>query len=168
MNDSIARRTGAGLEVRLGHLEPAAEDALFDLFAEVVATGEGFPHAAPLSRGAFVATWLAAGVTVIGAQVDGSLAGAYYLRANFPGRAAHIANAGYVVGRRWRRQGIGRLLIEDSITRAPSLGFDAVQFNLVFASNPARALYEALGWQLIGRVPDAVGGEEGIIYWRRV
>ena len=67
-----------------------------------------------------------------------------------------------------RRQGIGRVLVEDSIRRAPLFGFDAVQFNLVFVSNPARALYEDLGWAEIGRIPDAVGGEEAIIYWRRV
>jgi len=48
------------------------------------------------------------------------------------------------------------------------LGFDAVQFNLVFASNPARSLYERLGWVEIGRIPEAVDGEDALIYWRRV
>jgi GNAT superfamily N-acetyltransferase len=64
--------------------------------------------------------------------------------------------------------GIGELLVEDSIRRAPEVGFDAIQFNLVFASNPARALYERHGWKVIGRVPDAVDDEEALIYWRRV
>jgi hypothetical protein len=58
--------------------------------------------------------------------------------------------------------------VEDSIERAPTVGFDAIQFNLVFESNPARTLYEELGWEQIGRVPDAVEGEAAIIYWRRV
>jgi hypothetical protein len=48
------------------------------------------------------------------------------------------------------------------------VGFDAIQFNLVFASNPARQLYEQLGWQQIGRVPAAVDSEDAIIYWRAV
>jgi hypothetical protein len=39
---------------------------------------------------------------------------------------------------------------------------------VVFASNPARALYEELGWSEIGRIPDAVDGEDAVIYWRRV
>ena len=39
-------------------------------------------------------------------------------------------------------------------------GFDAIQFNLVFESNPARRLYEELGWREIGRVPQAVDGED--------
>ena len=59
-------------------------------------------------------------------------------------------------------------MVEDSIVRAPRLGFDAIQFNLVFASNPARALYEELGWSEIGRVPEAVGSEDAVIYWRNL
>jgi ribosomal protein S18 acetylase RimI-like enzyme len=41
-----------------------------------------------------------------------------------------------------------------------------MQFNLVFASNPARSLYRALGFQEIGRIPAAVDGEDALIYWR--
>ena len=63
---------------------------------------------------------------------------------------------------------IARALIEDSIWRAPLVGFDAIQFNLVFASNPARSLYEELGWRKIGQIPEAVEGEDAIIYWRSV
>ena len=48
----------------------------------------------------------------------------------------------------------------------PALGFDAIQFNLVFESNPARTMYEALGWTEVGRVPHAVEGEDAIVYWR--
>lgn len=68
---------------------------------------------------------------------------------------------------------IGRLLGADSAERDPLAGFDAVQFNFVFASNPARPLYEKLGWREVGRIPDAVvraGRKPGdaLIYWRRV
>jgi GNAT superfamily N-acetyltransferase len=94
--------------------------------------------------------------------------GAYYLKPNFVGKAAHIANAGYLVAAAVRRRGVGRALIEDSVLRAPLAGFDAIQFNLVFESNPARALYEELGWRETGRVPDAVNGEDAVIYWRSV
>ena len=41
-------------------------------------------------------------------------------------------------------------------------------FNLVFESNPARYLYEGFGFQAVGRVPQAVEGEDAIVYWRRV
>ncbi|MBV9950867.1 MAG: GNAT family N-acetyltransferase [Acidimicrobiia bacterium] len=155
-------------QIELAPIRPDQDGELFDLFARIVAAGEGFPHAPPLTRAQFDDTWVRPVTTVIAANVDGDLAGAYYLKPNSPGRAAHIANAGYVVSSAHRGTGVGRALVEDSITRAPTLGFDAIQFNLVFASNPARALYEALGWREIGRVPDAVSGEEAVIYWRAV
>jgi GNAT superfamily N-acetyltransferase len=101
-------------------------------------------------------------------RVGDRLAGSYYLKPNFPGRAAHIANAGYFVVAELRGRGIGQLLVEDSLARARTLGFDAFQFNLVFASNPARRLYERLGFEVVGRVPAAVDGEDAVIYWRRV
>jgi len=41
-----------------------------------------------------------------------------------------------------------------------------MQFNLVFASNPARRLYRELGFQEIGIIPHAVEGEDAVIYWR--
>ena len=161
-------RTRTGLEVEIGPLAPDQGESLFALFAEVVAGGHGYPHRAPLTREAFAATWRGPETTVIGARVDAELAGAYYLKPNFPGRAGHIANAGYVVAAHRRGEGIGRALVEDSIARAPTLGFDAIQFNLVFASNPARPMYEELGWRQIGVVPQAVDGEDAIIYWRAV
>ena len=136
-----------------------------------MAAGEGYPQAVgPLARADFESYWLEnkSLVAVARAAADGSLAGSYYLRPNFPGRAAHIANAGYFVVSAQRGQGIGRALVEHSLVEARALGFDALQFNLVFASNPARRLYERLGFQVIGRIPEAVDGEDAVIYWRRL
>ena len=141
---------------------------MYDLFDRVVAAGEGFPQAAPLTRPAFDAVWRAATATVTVARLDGRFVGAYYLKPNYAGRAAHIANAGYVVDESARGLGLGRRLVMHSIEAAPALGFDAIQFNLVFESNPARTMYEELGWQQVGRIPDAVDGEAGLVYWRSV
>ncbi len=162
--------TKGGDEIALGPLLGHESEQLFSLFAAVVASGDGFPQAPPLTRDVFEATWIRPVTAVIGARLaaGGPLLGAYYLKPNFAARAAHIANAGYVAAASARGRGVGRALVEDSLWRAPLLGFDAIQFNLVFVSNPARALYEELGWREIGRIPNAVDGEDAIIYWRRV
>ena len=59
--------------------------------------------------------------------------------------------------------------MEDSIERAPGLGFDAIQFNFVFEDNPARGLYESFGWEVVGRIPQALpDGRAALVYWRAV
>jgi GNAT superfamily N-acetyltransferase len=160
--------TRPGREVTVGPIADAEHDVLFGLFSEVVASGDGYPHAPPLTRADYDGTWVTPVTITAVARLGGTVVGAYYLKPNFVGRAAHIANAGYLVGAAHRGSGIGRVLVEDSLFRAPLLGFDAIQFNLVFASNPARSLYEELGWQVIGRLPHAVEGEDALIYWRSV
>ncbi|MBK5221891.1 MAG: GNAT family N-acetyltransferase [Acidimicrobiia bacterium] len=131
-----------------------------------MATGQGFPDAPPLDDVRFAASWVDPPVVVV--AVDGGEVVGAYLKPNFPGRAAHIANAGYMVAEAARGRGVGRELVEHSIFRAPAEGFDAIMFNLVFESNPARALYERLGWRRIGEVPRGVDDEPAIIYWRDV
>jgi GNAT superfamily N-acetyltransferase len=161
-------RTRGGDALVIGPLTDADHVPLFALFEEIVDSGAGYPHAPPLTAEMFDATWVTPVTLTVVARLDRTVVGAYYLKPNFPGRAAHIANAGYVVDVAHRGAGIGRLLVEDSLWRAPLLGFDAMQFNLVFAGNPARALYEELGWRQIGVLPDAVDGEDAVIYWRQV
>jgi GNAT superfamily N-acetyltransferase len=155
-----------GTHVTIRPRSPADDDALFALFGQIVEDKEGWPQAPPLTPEEFEHVWLEAPMVVVIAEVAGEIAGAYLLKANHPGRASHIANCGYITSRGWRGRGVGRALVEDSIERARAAGFDAIQFNLVFESNPARRLYEELGWEPIGRLPDAVEGEAAIIYWR--
>ncbi len=143
-------------------------DELFHAFARIVDAGEGFPQEPPLDRAQFEDYWLARSAAVVLARVHGQLAGAYYVKANFVGRAAHIANAGYFVVAEHRGTGIGRALVEHSMIEARRLGFDALLFNLVFESNPARRLYDSLGFIVVGRVPSAVAGEDALVYWRQL
>lgn len=142
-------------------------ERLFAMFSDAVERGDGYAESAPLTHDRFAVSWVDPPVVVV-ARLDGVAIGAYYLKPNFPGRASHVANAGYLVDRDHRGNGIGRMLVEDSIQRAPAAGFDAIMFNLVFESNPARPLYEQLGWRQIGRVPRGVDDEPAIIYWRDV
>jgi ribosomal protein S18 acetylase RimI-like enzyme len=143
-------------------------EGLFALYELVVEERNAFPATPPATREDFNRAWLHDKTIVLVATLDGRLAGSYHLVPNYSGRAAHIGNAGYMVHPDFRRQGIGRALVEHSIEEAPRHGFDALMFNLVFESNPARYLYEGFGFKAVGRVPEAVEGEDAIVYWRSV
>jgi ribosomal protein S18 acetylase RimI-like enzyme len=164
-----AIRTSTGVELTAGEATPADHDELYEAFAGVVAAGEGYPQApGPLAVADFHDYWLDHKSLVVVARLEGRLAGSYYLKPNFAGRAAHVANAGYFVVPDLRGQGAGEALVRHSFDEARRLGFDAMQFNLVFESNPARRLYERLGFEVVGRIPEAVDGEAAIVYWRRL
>jgi len=172
LDERCARRDRDGNPVELGPIQGEQEE-LYWVFAEAVARGEGYPDLAPLTRRRFLEVWGEPTTLVVAARSEGMLLGAYYLKPNLPGRGAHVANAGYVVARRARGRGIGRLLVADSVERSPLLGFDAIQFNFVFESNPARSLYESLGWKVVGRIPGGVAHpsgdrEDALVYWRAV
>ena len=162
-------RTPTGLDLVLAEAGPADHDELYQAFAAVVAAGEGYPQpVGPLAVRDFEEYWLEHKSLVAVARLGPRLAGSYYLKPNFPGRAAHIANAGYFVVPELRGQGVGEALVRHSFEEARRLGFDAMQFNLVFESNPARRLYERLGFRAVGRIPQAVDGEDAVVYWRRL
>lgn len=91
-------------------------------------------------------TWLAA--------IDGVVAGTYLLKPNQPGLGAHVANAGFMVARAARGRGVGRAMAVHCLDRARELGYLAMQFNAVVATNTsAVALWERLGFTVIGTVP---------------
>ena len=156
-------------KLRLGAYEPAHEDALFAAYSEAIEEGRSFPSRLPVDREHMRTVWVEDKTATVSATMDGEFAGFYYLRPNFSGRAADIANAGYLVPRSMRGHGIGRALLEHSLERARELGFRAMMFNLVFEHNPARRLWEAAGFEVIGRIPGAIGGEQdALIYWREL
>lgn len=164
----MAGREDLATSIDLRPVESDDHRVLHELFDHVVATSGGYPHVSPVAEEEFRPYWLEGKSAVIVAESDGQIIGSYFLKANHPGRASHIANAGFIVAPSVQGRGVGRRLVEDALDRARELGFEAMQFNLVLASNPARPMYEDLGFEVIGRVPDAVGGEDAVIYWRRL
>jgi ribosomal protein S18 acetylase RimI-like enzyme len=156
------------VDLQIRETRPEDREELFALFRLIIDEGTGFPQAPPVSDEDFERVWERGKTAVIVARSSGVLAGAYSLAPNFAGRAAHIANAGYMVHPAHRRQGVGRALVEHSCDEASRHGFDALMFNLVFESNPARRLYERLGFEAVGRVPEAVDGEDAVIYWKKL
>lgn len=139
---------------------------IFALYALIVEERGAFPRDPPADETSFRAAWIEKKDVVHVSRVEGRLAGSYTLGPNYPGIATNIANAGYMVAPEFRRRGIGTALVEHSLEEARSRGFEAIMFNLVRESNPARKIYEAKGFEVTGRVPSAFSGEDALIYWR--
>lgn len=125
---------------------------LRQLYDVIVEEGCSYPHDRPLTEDQFLEYWIRAKSTVVAYAWNGSspreLAGAFYLKPNWPGRARQVANAGFIVAPQWRNRGLGWLLGATMLDYAKQLGFRQVIFNLVFAENlVARRLWAKLGFQ---------------------
>lgn len=100
--------------------------------------------------------WLGPDTETFVACIDGRVAGTYAIKPNQADRGAHVANAGYMVGRDFRGRGLGRTLAEHSIAHARARGYRAIQFNFVVATNAAAVhLWERLGFEIVGTLPGA-------------
>lgn len=102
---------------------------------------------------AALAYWMSGGRRVYAAARD-TVLGTYYIRPNGDGRAAHVCNCGYITGPAARGQGIATAMLDHSQAEARRLGFSAMQFNFVIATNTgAIALWEKHGFATVGRLP---------------
>lgn len=89
------------------------------------------------------------------AEQDTVILGIFVIKQNQPGPAAHIANASYAVSAHARGKGIGRAMGQASLTIARDLGYHAMQFNIVIATNLAAIkLWQSLGFDIIGTIPN--------------
>jgi L-amino acid N-acyltransferase YncA len=140
-------------------IRPATDsdtDAIWSIWSEVIASGDAYAYDEHTSRAKALEFWFTSSSCCWVAEHEGTVVGTYYLRPNQPGRGAHVANAGYMVARAGRGRGVGRALGEHSLAEARRLGFCAMQFNFVIASNIAAVrLWEQLGFRIVGRIPGA-------------
>lgn len=139
---------------------------LAKLYDRIVAEGTSYPHERPLTEDEFQDYWVRGKSTVVAYErprkTDAELLGAFYLKPNWPGRARHVANAGFIVAPEWRNRGLGWLLGAVMLDYAKELGYRGVLFNLVFSENKvARHLWEKLGFRTLGVIPDAVRKNDG-------
>ncbi|MET0440391.1 MAG: N-acetyltransferase [Casimicrobiaceae bacterium] len=94
--------------------------------------------------------------TFVACADDGSIVGTYYVKPNQPGLGAHVCNCGYVVAPAAQGQGIAGAMCEHSQREAVSLGFRAMQFNLVVSTNQrAIRVWQRHGFAIVGTLPRA-------------
>jgi L-amino acid N-acyltransferase YncA len=137
--------------------EPADWPGLWALLEPVFRAGETFPHDPAITEAEAQLAWVEQSQAVmVAVDATCALVGTYYLRPNSLALGAHVANAGYVVAKHCRRQGIGSRLCQHSLQAARRLGFRAMQFNLVVSTNTAGLrCWQRNGFQIVGTLPEA-------------
>src|SRR5438105_123380 len=151
------------------NIRPATDadrDAIWNIFHEVIATGDTYPIDPNISREDALAFWFRPETHVYVAELDRfkrsssaqdhRVVGTYILRPNQAGGGAHVANAAFMVPARARGQGIGRAMGAHCLQEAHRLGFRAMQFNFVVSTNDgAVKLWQNLGMKIVGTLPGA-------------
>ncbi|MCP3751536.1 GNAT family N-acetyltransferase [Pseudomonas sp. SBB6] len=141
------------------HIRPmtAADfERFWPTFQAIVSACETYAFDPAMSQEQARQLWLEAPLRTLVAEEDGVLLGSYFLKANAAGPGNHVSNCGYMVCDAARGRGVARLMCEHSQQLARELGFLAMQFNSVVSSNEvAVALWQKLGFAIVGRLPKA-------------
>lgn len=152
----------------------ADRDAVWRIMEPVIRAGETYALPRDMNREVALAHWFSPDRTVFVAEAADGVAGTYYVRANRPGPGSHVANAGFMVAANRGGQGVGQALCEHALSTARTNGFQSMQFNFVVAINGrAVRLWQRMGFDIVGRVPDAFlhpihGMSDALVMYRRL
>ncbi len=165
------------LEIRPLSLEPVNVAALGSLLIETVANGGSVSFMHPLSREDAEAFWTrtlgSRGRVVLGAFLDGQLAGTVTLLLDLPPNQPHRGEiAKMMTAPRFRGRGIGSALLAEA-ERCARAGGRALLTLDTASEEGAGAFYERNGYAFAGEIPDfALKPHGGLtatrIYWKRI
>lgn len=149
-------------------------DAVWEIINAVIAGGDTYVFLPGTPREEMLAYWFAPEKHVYAAEDGGEIIGTFWLKPNQPGLGDHVCNAAYMVSPDAQGRGVGREMAEFSLDEARRLGFTAMQFNFVVASNTSAVrLWRSIGMEIIGTIPDAfrhatLGLTDAYIMYRRL
>ncbi len=138
--------------------EATKEDwnSIWPIFHEIVSAGETYAYDLKTSKAQAEKIWLDAPRKTYVFEENNEILGSYYLKTNQAGPGNHVCNCGYMVSSKARGKGLATSMCEHSQKIALKLGYKAMQFNFVAASNEgAIRLWTKLGFETVGRLPKA-------------
>lgn len=142
--------------LNIREIQPQDYDSVWEIFAEVIAEGTTYAYSPNMPRKEAQRQWIESPRSCYVAQRDSRIVGTYYIKDNQPDLGSHVCNAGYMVSADTGREGIGRAMCEHSLKEAAQMGYKAMQFNLVVATNPgAIKLWQQMGFEIVGTLPKA-------------
>ncbi|WP_375406419.1 GNAT family N-acetyltransferase [uncultured Amnibacterium sp.] len=129
--------------------------SIFPFFSAIVEDGETYTYPQGLSSDEAKALWLGQQHVVV-AEEGSRVLGSATMGPNRGGRGSHVGTASFMVDGAARGRGIGRALGEHMLAWSREAGFRAVQFTAVVETNTAAvALWQSLGFRIVGTVPEA-------------
>lgn len=148
-----------GIEIR----QAVTDDftGIWPIFNEIVSAGNTYGYTRNTSRDKAFELWMNYPRQTLVAEEDQQILGTYYIVTNHQGPGSHVCNCGYMVSPQARGKGLATLMCEHSQQLALTLGYKAMQFNFVAASNEgAVRLWNKLGFDTVGRLPRAFNHPE--------
>ena len=130
-------------------IRQATEDdlaSIWPIFQEIVSAGETYAFSRGTTKEQALEIWLRAPNRTYVAEEGDRVLGTYFIKTNQAGPGSHVCNCGYMVASAARGRGLATLMCLHSQEVAKSLGYKAMQFNMVASSNEGcRALVEQIG-----------------------
>ena len=131
-------------------------DAIWPIFHEIVKAGETYAYPVDTNKEGAIKFWLDAPRKTFVFEDDGQILGTYFIKTNQAGPGDHVCNCGYMVSSAARGRGLATAMCKHSLEIAKELGYKAMQFNFVAASNEgAVKLWGKLGFETVGCLPKA-------------
>jgi L-amino acid N-acyltransferase YncA len=158
-------------------IRPARTDdapAIWRIIGPVIRAGETYTLDRDMSEADALAYWLGPDRETFVAEEDGEIVGTYFIRPNQAGGGKHICNCGYITSATATGRGVARTMCQHSVDHARQRGYHGMQFNFVISSNTrAVALWEAFGFETVGRLPEAfyhptLGYVDALVMFRRL
>ena len=144
--------SGSGI-VTIRRAEVRDLDAIWAMLKPVFRSGDTYAIDPGITREEALEYWTREHAYV---AEHGAILGTYYIRRNQQGGGSHVCNAGYVTARAAQGKGVARAMLAHSFEMAKGLGYEAMQYNFVLATN-TRAIdtWFRAGFAEIGRIPKA-------------
>jgi L-amino acid N-acyltransferase YncA len=141
--------------------------SIYPFYAAIMAEGKTYPFPQHQTFDEARPWWMeqSPGQTVVAVDEEGAVIGSAKMGPNRPGRGAHVATASFLVEPAHQGKGIGRALGLYVLDWCRAAGFHGIQFNAVVESNNhAVQLWQSLGFEVIGTVPEAFDHpEDGLV-----
>lgn len=131
-------------------------DGIWPIFQEIVSAGDTYGFPPDASREEAERLWMTLPRKTFLVEDGDEILGTYFIKTNNAGPGDHVCNCGYMVAGAARGRGLATAMCEHSQEVARELGYKAMQFNFVAASNAgAVGLWHKLGYETVGRLPRA-------------